>query len=459
MRMITRASAALFVWIAAVSPLSAAPSPNEAKEIAKEVFIYAYPMVENYYSMYAWAIDEEGDQYKGSMNTLASVAQLFGPNDTGVVTPNSDAMFSFLVMDLRREPLVVTMPPIEKERYYSLQLVDLYTHNYDYLGTRRDGNGGGDFLIAGPNWEGEKPEGIKRIVQSPTELMFSQFRTQLINPEDMDNVKQIQAGYKVEPLSAYLGTKAPVASPAIDYPPIKNRELIESDTFRYVNFLLQFSPELEGEQDLRERFTEIGVEAGESWPPKLSDEVLQAIEDGRKAGIEEINEAAGKITSSLGLFGTPEEMVGKNLERAIGAKLGLYGNNSEEAFYPAYQVDAQGEPLDASKHSYQITFQKGELPPAGAFWSMTMYDAKTRLLVENPLDRYLLNSPMLPDMKFNADGSLTLFLQKDTPGKDMESNWLPAPEGPMWVVMRIYMPNKSAIDGTWKAPALERIET
>ncbi|MCZ4058390.1 DUF1254 domain-containing protein [Pantoea sp. LMR881] len=190
-----------------------AVSPQQARQIAQEAWLYGYPMTENYNSIYAWALDKNGEQYKGPVNQINNVPKVFGPQDTGVVTPNSDTPYSYLIMDLRAEPLVVTLPPVEQDRYYSLQLVDLYSHNVDYLGTRRDGNAGGKFLIAGPGWHGELPKGIKRIVVSPTSLMFSQFRTQLKSPEDIENVKQIQRQYNVEPLSSYLGQKAPTTSP------------------------------------------------------------------------------------------------------------------------------------------------------------------------------------------------------------------------------------------------------
>jgi hypothetical protein len=455
MQHIGRAAIVFLSLLAPASAQTAAPSTDEARAIAKEAFLYAYPMVENYFSMYSWAIDKNGDQYKGPMNAIANVPRVFGPKDTAVVTPNSDTPYSYLIMDLRREPLVVTLPAIEKDRYYSLQIVDLYSNNVDYLGTRRDGNGGGSFMIAGPGWRGEKPNSVKRVVRLSTELAFSQFRTQLKNSADLGNVKAIQAGYKVQPLSTFLGTNAAPAPPAIDYPPITSRDQIVSDTFRFENFLLQFCPVLESERALRERFETIGIAPGRTWPPKLSDVLLQAIDEGRKEGLTALDQAAAKITSSIGYFGTPDEMAGKYVERAVGARVGLYGNSPAEAVYPAYQADSQGESLDSAKHNYTITLPK-EGMPADAFWSLTMYDGKTRLLVDNPLNRYLINSEMVPNLRRNKDGSVTLYLQKDPPGNDKDSNWLPAPNGPIWLVLRLYLPKKAVIDGAWKAPPVER---
>ena len=169
-----------------------ATTSDEALAIARDAFVYLYPLVQNYLAIYEFSLDPDGSQYKGPMNRIHNVARVFTPDDTAIVTPNSDTPYSYLMMDLRAEPLVVTLPRIEDDRYYSLQLVDLYTHNVDYLGTRRDGNDGGDFLVAGPDWTGEAPQGVRRIVRMPSQLAFSQFRTQLRDPSDLERVKAIQ---------------------------------------------------------------------------------------------------------------------------------------------------------------------------------------------------------------------------------------------------------------------------
>ncbi len=436
-------------------PSLADAQPQDPSALAQEAYVYLYPMVENYLSLYQYAIDTQSDQYKGPMNAVNSVARVFTPEDTGVVTPNSDTPYSFLVLDLRAEPVVVSLPPIEAERYYSTQLVDLYTHNVDYLGTRVDGNGGGDFLLAGPDWQGEAPEGISRVVRFPTSIAFGLFRTQLFSAEDIDAVVAIQAGYAAQPLSDYAGTPAPDAAEAIDWPEI-SRETAQSAFWDYANFLLQFAPPLAWEDDLRESFAAIGVASAEAWPATpLPPETQEAVIAAGTAAMEAIHTDLLKLTGSAGLFGTPEAMRGKYLERAMGAMGGLYGNIEAEALYPAYMVDSEGRPLDGS-HAYVLRFGPDALPPVGAFWSITMYDGETRYLVDNPLDRYLINSSILPDLKRDADGGLTLYLQHESPGAELESNWLPAPAGPLNAVMRLYLPEPAALDGTWTAPPLER---
>jgi hypothetical protein len=155
-------------------------------------------------------------------------------------------------------------------------------------------------------------------------------------------------------------------------------------------------------------------------------------------------------------FGDRQAYAGDYALRAAAAAAGIYGNDAVEALYPILATDSEGKKLDASTNRYTLTFPAGDLPPANSFWSVTMYDGKTQLLIENPINRYLINSPMLPDMKTNADGSLTIHLQKDFPGKELEANWLPAPDGPIYVVMRLYWPKESALNGTWKPPAMVR---
>ncbi|TNC66566.1 DUF1254 domain-containing protein [Rubellimicrobium roseum] len=430
---------------------------EEAGEIAHEAYIYTFPMVENYLSIHQYALDPAGSQYKAPINAIGNVDRVFTPEDTGVVTPNSDTPYSFLIMDLRAEPMVVTLPPIEDGRYYSLHLVDLYSHNVDFLGTRKDGNDGGDFLIAGPDWEGEAPEGIRRVVRIPTRIMYSMFRTQLFNPADIERVRAIQAGYAVRPLSEYAGTEAPAPAPSVDWPPI-NRETAQTEFWSFANFLLQFAPPLEWEKEMQARFAQVGVAPAATWPAApLAPEIEAAVIEAGDAAFAELNEELLSITSSKGLFGTPEEMRGNYVGRALGALGGLYGLSPEEALYFSFLVDGEGQRLDTGRNNYALRFGPGGLPPVGAFWSVTMYDGN-RFLVDNALDRYLINSPMLPNLQANDTGEIVIYLQHESPGPDLESNWLPAPDGPMAAVMRLYLPKPEALDGSWQPPAIETME-
>lgn len=441
----------------AMLPVTSLQADDNLRPLAQEAFVYAYPMVKNYLTLYQYALERGGSQYKGPLNTLNSVARVYTPEDTAVITPNSDTPYSFLVMDLRAEPLVVTLPPVEPKRYYSMQLVDLYTQNDAYLGTRMDGNAGGDFLIAGPEWSGTAPAGIKRVVRMTTELGLGLIRTQLFDASDIDKVKQIQAGYAVRPLSIYSGIGAPPSAPAIDWAPISD-EIMAKNFWSIAAFLLRFAPPQPWERELRQSFDKLGLKAGSSWPPPgFSSEAILMMNEVAQAGTEDLRRRMLTLTSSMGLFGTPEEMKGKYLERAVGAFGGIYGNSAEEALYPVYNVDAQGNRLDPTKQAYAFRFARNSLPPVDAFWSITMYNGDTQLLVANPLHRYLINSAMLPDLKTNDKGEIVIYMQHKSPGVALESNWLPAPDAPMAVVMRLYLPKPEVLDGRWKPPVIERL--
>jgi hypothetical protein len=444
-------------------------APEEAKAIATEAYIYGFPMVMNYAVMNEYFIDKNSSQYKCGFNELYNTDAVYTPKDTTVVTPNSDTPYSFFCADLRAEPVVVTVPEIEKKRYYSIQLVDMYTFNYGYIGSRATGNGVGRFMITGPGWKGETPEGIVKVFPCETDFTFAIIRTQLFNPADIDSVKKVQAGYKVQTLSDFLKKPAPPAARKIDWPAL-DKKRAETDPFYYLNFVLQFCPSTGPaavEKSMRAKFAKIGVEAGKPFPSTdLTPEQKAELGGGMKAGFEKISkqtEAFGKDINGWligSAMGDRSFYKGNWTLRAAAAKAGIYGNDAIEATYPLAKHDKDGNPLDGSKHNYTITFPAGQYPPVNAFWSVTMYDGKTQLLIENPINRYLINSPMLPDMKKNPDDSLTLYIQKDSPGTDKESNWLPAPNGAIYLVMRLYWPKTEAPsvlppgEGTWKPPGI-----
>lgn len=449
----------------AASAVQASVTPAEARVIAKEAYIYGFPMVDSYRVMYAYFVARDNPEYKGPFNQIRSFARLMTPADKAVQTPNSDTAYSFLGLDLRAEPVVITVPQIENNRYFVLQFVDTYTHNFAYVGSTTTGNEGGSFLIAGPGWKGEIPEGIKQVIHSETALGLVPFRTQVFGPEDLENVKAVQAGYKAQTLSAFLGQAAPKGAPEIDFvePLTPDAQKTSLEFFNILNFVLQFGPTHPSEQELMARFARIGVGAGKTFDPtKLSPEVKSAIERGiadawqALAGVEREMEA-GRVTSG-DLFGTRDHLQGNHLNRMLGAVWGIYGNSREEAIYPTYTVDADGRKLDAAASRYTVRFAPGQLPPVKAFWSLTLYEMPASYLYPNPINRYLLNSPMLPQFERDADGGLTFYVQSESPGADKEANWLPAPKGPFKIVMRLYGPKPEAVNGTWKLPPLQAVE-
>jgi hypothetical protein len=440
----------------------------ETKDIAEQGFIYGLPLVMNYAVMQEFSVDKNSGQYKAPFNQLSNEHRVFTPADTAIITPNSDTPYSMSWLDLRTEPMVISVPAVDKARYFSVQLIDGNTYNYGYIGSRATGNEPGDYLVVGPDWKGDTPAGIKKVFKSTTPFSLSIIRTQLFHPDDMVNVEKVQAGYKVQPLSSFLKTPAPSPAPKVDFLAATTAG-IKDNFFQYLDAALQFVPETPRDKAIRAKLASIGVGPGKTFDFKdLSWEHKAAILIAMKQGDDQVTKflSSGMKTIngwSVGaFFGDEKFFNGDWLMRSGAAKGGLYGNDAVEAMYPITRVDATGKTLDGSKHKYTITFPAGKLPPVEAFWSVTMYDGKSQLLIKNPIDRYLVNSPMLADMKKNADGSLTLYIQKDSPGADKEANWLPAPDDTIYLVMRLYWPNPKspsilpAGSGTWKPPAVVR---
>jgi hypothetical protein len=435
-------------------------SADDARTIAKEAYIYGFPMVDSYRIQYDYFQDKNNPEFKAPWNHIANIPRISTAADTTAQTPNADTPYSWLGLDLRAEPIVLTMPVIAKDRYFTVQLIDAYTFNFAYIGSRATGNDGGSFLIAGPNWKGDTPSGVK-MIRSETEFMFAFYRTQLFDPGDIDNVKKVQAGFKVQTLSAFAGT-APKTVPAVDFTKPISREAQKTslEFFNILNFLLRYCPTDPSEIDLMARFAKIGVGAGKNLEvSKLPSDLKQAMETGIADAwadfggvLKQFNE--GKVTSG-DVFGTRQELKNNYLYRMAAAVLGIYGNSKQEAMYPMYGVDSEGQKLSGA-NNYTLRFTDGELPPVHAFWSLTMYKMPESLLVANPINRYLINSPMLPQLKKDSDGGLSLYIQNESPGKDKESNWLPAPKGPFVMYMRLYWPKEEALKGRWTAPPLKR---
>jgi hypothetical protein len=470
-----RSAAMTAIAIASTSgPLNAQTNPSwpsllEAKDIAEEGFIYGLPLVMNYAVMQEYSVDKNSGQFKAPFNEINNLHHVATPEDTAVITPNSDTPYSTIWLDLRAEPMVISVPTVERERYYSVMLVDGNTYNFGYIGTRATGTEPGDYLVVGPDWKDGTPSGIKKVFRSTTPFTLAVIRTQLFNAGDMLNVEKIQSGYKAQPLSAFLKQPAPPAASKIDFLPATTAG-IKANFFQYLDAALQFVPETPKDKAIRAKLARIGIGPGKTFVFKdLSLEHKAEILVGMKQGDDKVDKwlaSGNKVINGWNVgsfFGDEAFYNGDWVMRAGAAKGGIYGNDAVEAMYPYTRTDATGEPLDGSKHKYAITFAPGELPPVNAFWSVTMYDGKSQLLVKNPINRYLINSPMLSGMKKDADGSLTLYLQKDNPGADKQANWLPAPDDKIYLVMRLYWPKPTppsilpAGEGTWRPPGVKQV--
>ena len=255
----------------------------ELRKIVEEAYVYGFPMVDSYRIQYSYFIDRNDPEYKGAWNQPHSVARVYTPEDKAIQTPNSDTPYSFLGADLRAEPLVISVPAISKERYYSLQFIDMYTHNFAYVGSRATGNDAGHYLLAGPAWKGSAPEGVKSVIRSETDFAFVLYRTQLFGTSDLEEVKKIQAQYAVRPLSQFTGTASPPAAEAIDFkrPLSAEAQKTSPEFFTLLNFLFRFTPTHPSERALMERFARAGLGPGQSFDvAALSADQRQAVEQG-----------------------------------------------------------------------------------------------------------------------------------------------------------------------------------
>ena len=437
---------------------------TSARAIAREAYIYGYPMVDSYRIQYEYFEDRKNPDFAAPWNQLLNVSRVYTANDTTIGSPNSDTPYSMVGMDLRREPMVLTVPSIERQRYFSFQMIDAYTHNFGYLGSRTTGNDGGSFLVAGPHWSGEAPRGVRKVFRSETEFALAVGRTQLFHPDDLDNVKRVQAGYRVQPLSAFLGEPAPEAAPQIDFirPLTPAAQKTSPEFFNILNFVLQFCPTHPTESDQMARFAKIGVGAGKwidigSLSPGMKIALEQGMADAWTAFAELKKQRLDtREVTAADLYGTREHLKNNYLYRMAAAVLAIYANSKQEVMYWFYAIDADGQPLSGADR-YTMRFPPSRLPPVNAFWSLTMYRLPESLLVASPLNRYLLNSLMLPQFQRDADGGLTLLVQHGSPGKDREANWLPAPEGSFMMALRLYWPQEEAIQGKWTEPPVQRV--
>ncbi len=439
--------------LAAVSSAAAAPpsspplTPAEARAIAKEAYIYAFAMLENYKTWYHQAVDTAAPEYVGGFGKFRHYSEPFTPANHDIVTPNNDTPYSWAWLDLRAEPWVLSVPPVPKDRYYVFQLIDLFTQNFAYVGVRATGFNAGSYLVVGPRWHGQTPKGIAGVFHAETDIVGILGRTALAGPEDVPNVKALQARDKLEPLSVFLGQPAPAAAPPLSFPPYDSAKAHSADFIAYLNFLLQFAePPYASEVALRKRFEKIGIAPGKPWDGSQVDPGLwAAINQGVKEGQATIDETADKTHDSNGLFGTRAFLKMDYLKRDVGAEKGLYGNSVEEAWYGGY--------VGKGVVPATIHFTQGNLPPAKFFWSMTLYTLPERFLSANPLDRYSIGD-RTRGLVYGKDGSLTLYVSHVSPGPAHEANWLPAPDGPYFVVVRAYGPKPALMQGMWKLPPL-----
>ncbi len=439
-------------------------SPELAREIAQETYIWGYPLVliditRKVMTNYEAPTGELG---QAPMNQFAH-AKTFPPASfRAVVRPNFDTLYSFAWLDLGPEPLVMTLP--QTDRYHVFQMMDGWSEVFAAPGTRMTGGKGGNYLIVGRDWKGDVPKDME-LLRSPTDIVWVAGRIQTNGPADYDFVHKLQDQITLAPLSQwgkdYVPPKGKV-DPQVDMQTasVLAVETMDGEAFFTVLMeALKTNPPHVHDQGVVARMKRLGLEPGKSLDCKcLPDPVQQALQDAPADGLQVIRKCAqnaGSVTNgwhippgAVGYFGADYTL------RAATALYGLGANRPEDALYPVGHTDGEGKPLSGANR-YILHFPQGQAPPVAAFWSITLYDEQG-FPVESAIKRHALGDR--DKLTFNHDGSLTLYIQHKSPGADKESNWLPAPEGVFTLLMRCFSPRPQATSGAWVPPPVQQVK-
>ncbi|MCV7228697.1 DUF1254 domain-containing protein [Mycolicibacterium komossense] len=429
---------------------------TDLRTLSYEAYLYFYPMVTMEVTRLQVANMPAGTAPgSGPPNRFSHMRAFPAADFRAVVRPNFDTLYSSAWLDLTAGPVKLTAPDTD-DRYYMLPLLDMWTDVFANPGKRTTGTAAGEWVIVGPGYDGTLPAGLPVIV-APTPHVWIIGRTQTNGVADYPAVHEVQDGYVITPLGAEP-----------DYHVDPNRD-IKTEPVKIVNGmaaleflgfaaeLLAVNPPHQTDFDQLARIAPLGIEAGKPFDAgRFSADQQAEIEAGK-------DDALAAMLSSLPTLGTSANgwtMMTSNIgvygnayfERAVVTLVGLGANPPEDAVYPLLNVDADGDPT-TGEHDYVIHFDADKLPPASAFWSVTMYDSEGFQVV-NEIDRFAIGDrdPLI----YNADGSLDLYLQHSNPGPERLSNWLPAPQGPLGVTMRLYAPHKSVLDGQWAPPPVRK---
>lgn len=438
-------------------------SQQEAHDIGVEAYLYFYPLVTMDITRKQLTNIEPGKEAgKGPMNMFNNLPEYPPANFRDVVRPNFDTLYSTAWLDLTKEPAVVSVPDTGG-RYYLLLMLDMWTDVFASPGWRTTGTQAANYLVAPPGWTGAVPAGLTRI-DAPTPYIWIIGCTKTDGPADYDAVHKIQAGYKVTPLSQWGKAPAPVSvkvDSTLDMktPPLVQVNAMPADRFfTYATELLKLNPPHITDQPIIARLKRIGIVPGKSlefgkFDSVVRDALASAPEDARTLmkwkvpTLARVTNNWSMNTDTMGVYGN------YYLKRAIVTQIGLGASLPEDAIFPLNLGDEAGKPLDGA-NGYKIHFDKATLPPVGAFWSITLYD-NDGFQVANALNRFAVSSWM--PFKFGADGSLDLYFQNESPGKDNEPNWLPAPKGAFNLTMRLYAPKSEALTGKWNPPPVVNV--
>ena len=439
---------------------------NKPEDIATLAYIWGFPLVtlERQFN-FVTSPNVPPAPLRGPANSISCARDLANASFTDQVTPNTDTLYCMGQLDLRKEPVVIVVPPI-RDRYNVFQFLDAYTNSYDYLGQRTSGGTGGTYLIVGPDWNGQVPEGMIKM-WSPTNLVWLINRILVKGQSDLPNVHSIQDKIIVQPLSVFQGNATTTSQPAVTQVnaskeiPIGPQPSLIAPTgikiFDEIGAAMIGNPPNPPDPVLVTKLASIGIGPSKTPSTDANDTVKAALQTGITEGQKMIDARVANFgtvvngwlaNAQTGSYGTDY------LFRATNTQYGIGTNIGQEAFYPATFTDIEGKPLNGN-NSYQIHFEPGQTPPVNAFWSFTMYDNKG-LLIDNPINRYSIGT-YTEGLKNNKDGSLDIYIQNASPGPDKESNWLPSAKGGFSLAFRMFLPQPQVLDGTWQFPLVQKV--
>lgn len=444
-----------------------APDPNWAEEYAYalgvQAYTYAFPWYYNALLRWKWTTQPAPNERTPSMaiNTFWHNRLLADASYRDGGSVNNDTLYSTAWVDLRKEPVIISVPDVGA-RYFSVELAGFDSDNFAYLGTRTTGTKAGSYALVGPQWKGKLPSGVKAITPAPTPVIFVVVRLLTDGPEDLDIVHRLQDQTTLTPLSLWGKKNAKTPDNRDAFAPYNPKQDPMAE-WKTINRAMTEVPPPARDADVLAQFAKIGIGPGQDVD-KVDDAtrrgLLRALDTGKRVVTGAASNAASSsrhngwriFDSHLGHFGDNRDFIGRAGPQSLG---GIVANNPEEAMYPQVMHDATGERLNGS-HRYVLHFDKDALPPVKAFWSLTAYGMDFNM-IDNPINRYSLGDRSKA-MKRDADGGLTLYVQKDAPGADKNDNWLPSGDSEFFLTLRLYLPERAALEKHWLPPAIQRID-
>lgn len=432
-------------------------SAADAKTLASDAYLLTFPLLQTARELSRQMNSADAPDYLAKFNVFRHQDGMPSPKDASIRRKSYDAPYSWAWLDLRAEPVVVQMPAIPAGRFVVMQFYDLWGHNLAHVDTKSGASKPVNILLAGPGWKGTQPKGVDRVVRADTMLVGVTGRTAAATPGDAASVAELQKQYRIVPLSQFTKSAAPRAAPPITFAAFDEAKAETGTFIGYVNQLLPYVRPDAAEQLAFKRYAGIGMVAGKSYDPtKMDSAVVAAIDAGVTEARGKLEKAMADVRGAVDPVGTREAFGGDAMKRSISAGFDLHRVARNEIVEFPIAGDGGGDPFEKGAR-YRLVFPPGQLPPVDAFWSLEMISVPDVRYLDNPVNRYVIDSRMT-GLKKNADGSIEIAIQRESPGPELESNWLPSPNTGFSLTLRLFAPKPEAIDGRWKPAYPNRLQ-